>query len=503
MAPELAGGALATVRSDIYALGVLLYNLLTGKYPTGDGSTWTLLEARPDLPAALVKTIHKAAHPEPAQRFASAGELAAALGECDAAGKGKSQRYIGIGLAAVLIGAVAMLGYEWSKSVPAAVAQRYEKAHDLVQHYYRPQALESAIPELEKIVKLQPGYAAASADLGRANFLQFWQKKDRSFVDPAKKASAAAVALDPNLASPHVTLGMLYTQTGNNDLAAQELDTAMRIDRTNAEVWAARAELYYRQGRTEDVEPSIRRAIALAPSDWRWPKQLADFYDRTGHKDLAIAAAQSAVKLTPDNARAYNNLGIYLRDAGRLKEAEDSLRQAIAIEPSVNRYTNLGGVERDLGNLDLAIQMFREAIGLSPDDYVAWENLAIVYRRQNDEVQMRQAYRKAIEIAERQRVVKPRDPWLLGDLGGMYAVLGDSEHAVPLLSQAAALDPEDGDLLYRAGVSFEALHRREDAVPLIAAALHHGVPRSKAEQDPGVAAILNDRRFLAITQGVR
>jgi serine/threonine protein kinase/tetratricopeptide (TPR) repeat protein len=91
LAPELLHGEEATVRSDIYSLGVLLYHLLTNAYPVrADGvrdlrhahdrtASPKLRAARPDLSRKVTAVIERALDPEPARRYASAEALTAAL----------------------------------------------------------------------------------------------------------------------------------------------------------------------------------------------------------------------------------------------------------------------------------------------------------------------------------------------------------------------------------------------------------------------------------------
>jgi serine/threonine-protein kinase len=87
LAPELFEGHSATIASDIYSLGVLLYHLMTGRYPvegaTGDAIAALharqhrigLSERRPDLPPGLVRIVDDALARDPAGRYRSAGAM--------------------------------------------------------------------------------------------------------------------------------------------------------------------------------------------------------------------------------------------------------------------------------------------------------------------------------------------------------------------------------------------------------------------------------------------
>jgi serine/threonine protein kinase len=89
--PERLDGGPATAQSDLYSLGVVLYEALTGECPfPGETPVATAMaivageyppldEVRPGLDPALVSTVQRAMATDPAQRFDSAAAMAAAL----------------------------------------------------------------------------------------------------------------------------------------------------------------------------------------------------------------------------------------------------------------------------------------------------------------------------------------------------------------------------------------------------------------------------------------
>jgi serine/threonine protein kinase/tetratricopeptide (TPR) repeat protein len=91
LAPELFAGKKATVQSDIYSLGVLLYHLATKSYPVRANSLHELKgahergervdvrTARPDFPPKFARVIERAIDPKPARRYQTADDLAADL----------------------------------------------------------------------------------------------------------------------------------------------------------------------------------------------------------------------------------------------------------------------------------------------------------------------------------------------------------------------------------------------------------------------------------------
>jgi serine/threonine-protein kinase len=87
LAPERLAGGPATISGDLYSAGVVLYEAATGQRPFDPATLGAALSApplpvsewRPEIPVALAAVIMRAIDRDPAARFASAAQMAAAL----------------------------------------------------------------------------------------------------------------------------------------------------------------------------------------------------------------------------------------------------------------------------------------------------------------------------------------------------------------------------------------------------------------------------------------
>jgi len=530
MAPELLRGEPATVASDIYAIGVMLFHLLTRQYPIdgsdfaqlraahASGSRRTLLDVRPDLPEPLARVVETAISPAPEQRFSSAGQMIAALSQAiglqsqepqaqPLAPRGRrawvlaSAVVCAAALLGILVAIFAVKGRSGSPRAPDGVPvagqeQDYRRAHDLIAHYYRPQALETAIPLLQRIVAADPKFAPAFADLGRANFLQFSQQRDTHYIEPAREASLRAIALAPGLASAHVTLGYLYAFTDQHDLASHEIEAALRLDTFNAAAYGALAELQTREGRPEAVEATLQKAVSLAPDDWMLNMQLGTYYLDKGKWTEAGDRFQHAVDLVPDNPRAHNNLGLVYRGLGRLDDSIASFRKAIALEPTFIHFRNLGMVLSEDGKYTEAAAALQRSIQMRPNSYRAWGLLGFVYQNQHADAEtVRATYLKAIALASDLLKDTPKDEYLLADVGGYYAALGNEKESLPRLAQAAALAPDIPEVLYEVAVGYEQLHHRAEALRWLAKARAGGYPSEAIARNPLLTNLRADPHY--------
>jgi serine/threonine protein kinase len=534
MAPELFEMAPASVASDIYALGVLLYYLVAGVYPAklrglDSGQALAalqkrkpLMDLRPDLPESFLRTITIATELDPARRFQSAGQFAAALAEClgttlapetlaasvppaiDRRRPKPRPKWPLAILGAVLI-VLGVLGLEAFRSPTARnwlhlnspsattspdVSDQLEKAQDLLLKSYKPSNIVAAVQIFQQVLQADPNDALAHASLGAAYFIQAGNNHDPELLDLAKQETNQAVKLDPNhLARPYVTLARIAAREGHTDLAMQYAEKARAIDPKSAEVFGAFADVYDAQQRKSDAIDALVQATEVAPEDWRWPIRLGIEEFLAGNLNEAVVQLQNTVNLVPDNATAYYDLGI-------ANMRLDNLEEAINIEPDADTYAELGSLLLYEGKTPEAATMVQKAIALNPNDYNAWGDLATVYEwSRTDPARKTEAFRKAIALGEAERAKEPRRAPLLASLATYYASSGDALHALTLIKQAIAIAPDNPDVAYRAGTAYETLGRRSDAIPLIAYALVKGYNSAEFKYSPELSALRKDPAF--------
>lgn len=134
MSPEQIRGERVDERTDIYSLGVMMYEMAAGRPPFHADSALTLMmmhvndpvpdlrEIRPDVPATFVQVIGKTLAKDKADRFLSAGELAEALRSIDLDGDGA----IAPAVAVAAVASTTMPGGEKAQPKPVAVVKPVE-----------------------------------------------------------------------------------------------------------------------------------------------------------------------------------------------------------------------------------------------------------------------------------------------------------------------------------------------------------------------------------------
>jgi Flp pilus assembly protein TadD len=146
-------------------------------------------------------------------------------------------------------------------------------------------------------------------------------------------------------------------------------------------------------------------------------------------------AAPADVAVTANEQRSFDDAARALR-AGRNDEAERGFRALAKSNPLIGGpHANLGVILRQAGKLDESSDELQLAVALSPNQPVYWNQLGVTYRQLGKFDKARTAYEKAIALDDSYAA-----PYLnLGILNDLY--LGDGKRALELYGQYLALSP--------------------------------------------------------------
>jgi type IV pilus assembly protein PilF len=158
-------------------------------------------------------------------------------------------------------------------------------------------------------------------------------------------------------ASINTRLGIEYMRRGDLALAKEKLDKALSEDSSNAEVHAARAELFQRMGQNDDADGEFRRALGLAPHDPSIENSYAVFLCSHNRTDDGVKrfleAARNPLYKTPEVA--YSNAGVCLRVAKRDDEAALNFNRALQLNPNYSEAAfQLATLQFERGQLPAA-----------------------------------------------------------------------------------------------------------------------------------------------------
>ncbi len=374
----------------------------------------------------------------------------------------------------------------------------YLEARGHLQRYDESASVEQAITLFQQALQQDPSYALAYAGLGEAQWRLYGLTRGQEHVELARKASERAIQLNELLAPVHLTLGLIRVGTGDPRAAIADFDRALALDPANADALREKAAAYQALGQLGEAEALYKRAVALQPKYWGNYSHLGNFYYRHGRYGEAEAAFRKAIELTPDNARGYSNLGQVLHESGgRDKEAIAALERSIALRPSYRAASNLAVIVFSEGRFADAARAYEKALEFDTSDYRVWRNLGISYYwAPGERPKAASALTRALGLGEKQLAVNPRDAALLVDLADCHALLGHAAQTRELLKRGLALAPDDVEVQYTAAGAFEQIGDRETALRWIKRALAAGYARSGVEDDPGLAALRADPRYL-------
>jgi Flp pilus assembly protein TadD len=190
----------------------------------------------------------------------------------------------------------------------------------------------------------------------------------------AEQVYRQVIAGAPRHADALHALGALALQAGRPAVAETLLAQAIGL-KPAADFQLTRAHVLLALGRPADAAETVRQVLRARPQSAEAHQVLGHALSDDGQPEDAIDAYRAALRLKPGLPDIRNNLGMALRQANRLQEAEQELRQA---PPEPESLVNLSSVQKERGAFAEAEATLRQALRIAPDNPVLRYNWALL-----------------------------------------------------------------------------------------------------------------------------
>ena len=307
----------------------------------------------------------------------------------------------------------------------------------------------------------------------------------------------------------HYTVSHILQERGNlfrrPELLAEaieELKLALQYDPASTFLSTELADLYASTGRWESALQEAEAAIQRNPDDVVARRLLGRLYVRllTGNRPVgdglqerAVRQFEEIIKRDPNDVSSYLVLAHLYRAAGERAKAEETLRQAIALQPdSEDANADLAFLYLDVGDYRTAIALLEKvqgrrtdvrilsALGYAYEQTRDYKTAASVYSQALELEPDNLTFRKALgqnfllsrqyDVAQEQFEflvqTNPRDVESLLRLGQLHRVQGKYDLARQNLEKALELAPDNLDVQYNQILLSEAEGRPEEAIRL-------------------------------------
>jgi len=412
MAPEQAKGVHVDQRADVYAFGLILYDMLVGQ-PRAEhaGSAITELQGRmqhapppvksvvPDVPEHVDEIIGRCLEPDADKRFPTSVELAAELDRLDENGvpipikRVVGMRFVAVGVAVALT----LLGGTWWYARNSIPPPAHEPVSILIADFQNSTGESAFDGTLEQALGISVEGASFITAYPRADAVRL--ARNARIGDRLDDTVSRLIAVREGI---KVILGGAIAREGSGyrvtvralDLSAEpgqvkSLASESAVARDKGQVLNAVATLASRlRSVLGDTTPESARARAVETATTASLEALqaysqASELKKMNRNDEAMAAYQRAVSLDPAFGRAYAGIGdlyMVLKDEVKAKAAFEEALKHVDRMSEREKYRTYGNYYLNIArNNEKAIENYEAFVKLYPADDGGHGNLGLAY----------------------------------------------------------------------------------------------------------------------------
>src|SRR5712691_554243 len=424
--------------SDQYALGVVVYEWLSGDLPFHGPLPEIvsqqlsvppplLREKVPTISVELERVVLRALAKEPQNRYSSVREFAEALAAAVVQpGQGVHTPVIAVEPSeSTIVPLVNATPPQIAAPLPQKTKEQW--LNEGIAHYDAGRYKE-AIAAYDYVIALDPRDALAYNN--RSNAYYSLGEYQQALADYSR-----AIDCDPRSALAYHNRGNTYYALKDCKLALADYDNALALDPTNAAIYDNRGSAYADLKQCEKAIADHSRAIALDPNDALAYHNRGNAYYNLKKYQEAIADYDFVLTLDPNDALAYNNRGLAYKALKEYEKAIADYNRALALNPRYTAaYNNRGLAYYSSEQYQHAIADYDQAIALDPGSAKAYYNRGNAYKALKE-------YEKAIADYDRAIELDPRFVWAYSARGEAYRMLNQYLRAIQDFDSALKLDP--------------------------------------------------------------
>jgi serine/threonine-protein kinase len=441
MSPEQTLGRPVDTKSDIWAAGIVMVEMLTGHNPfsrdTIPATVFAIINDAPLLPDSvpqeLQQVIYRALSKDPARRYQHCAEMLhdleklrpvlpqiAPMPKADSKadsrsfrrGKESSEFRRSREWASVSAWAPVKPRTNWKpRLLGAGVVVAL-----LVTAFAIPPVRRSILAILAASLTGNTAASKQAAYEGYLAALGFMDRYDKpGNIDRAIESLQGSLKIDPLFALAYTQLGEAYRmkyQTDRNpkwlELALSNCQRAEELDNRIPGVYVTLAQIHNNQGKHDLAYQEFQQALDINPRDPAAVRGMAQADQSAGKLTEAEDGLKKAMALRPDDWSGPNELGRFYAENGKYQQAAAAYRQAVTLSPdNAFALSNLGSAYLSLGDkasLELAQQALEKSLSIQPS-YEAYSNLGVLYLEQKRYAVSATMTRKALQIDDKDYLV--------------------------------------------------------------------------------------------------